>query len=149
MRKTEVWKFSSDLYAAAVVDCAKSARREAYCMLSGLPIFQSLSSTQLGAIVDLCEKETFAPDTAVGDGKHFFVVVTGNVVGLKDQSVYGAGAYFGELGLLTSSENHLDFFLKKNSEFRTKAGCECWRIRHDAFLRVLGPLGTILNGLHE
>mmetsp|Transcript_2012 Transcript_2012/g.5431 ORF Transcript_2012/g.5431 Transcript_2012/m.5431 type:complete len:791 (-) Transcript_2012:683-3055(-) len=122
----------------------KAAMYEAF--LEKVQLLEPLTKEQRNRMVDVLEEVEFNPNETIireGDaGTHFYIVVEGHVSITKsgqegELARRGVGDYFGELSLKTGAPTIA-------SVAAIEEKCKLVRMDRGAFLRLLGPLDSLL-----
>jgi len=111
---------------------------------------QSIDHYERSKIADAIKESTYAPGAQIitqGDeGNDFYIIISGNAIATKvlgeaaaptQVKEYGPSDYFGERALLKSEPRAANVIAKTELKVAT--------IDRDSFMRLLGPLDTILQ----
>ena len=115
-----------------------------------MPILQSIDHYERSKIADSIKELSFAAGTEIltqgADGDDFYLIISGEAIATKAMQPgaepvkvmdYRAGDYFGERALLKSEPRAANVVAQTDMKVAT--------IDRDSFMRLLGPLDTILQ----
>mmetsp|Transcript_50462 Transcript_50462/g.90584 ORF Transcript_50462/g.90584 Transcript_50462/m.90584 type:complete len:257 (-) Transcript_50462:50-820(-) len=108
-----LWELDRATFNNIVMEGVQRKRTQCLAVLEKVPLFQSLSRSELENIIDALKMERHAYGTVIiqqGEfGEHFYIVYDGAVIAIKHDPeqveepqtfLHEAGDYFGELALL-------------------------------------------------
>lgn len=145
-----LWQLDRNTFNHIVKDAAQVKRDRYEDFLSSVPILQSIDHYERSKIADAIKEQTYPAQSTIikqGDeGDDFFIIISGNAVATKSLNGaaqpttvkdYGPSDYFGERALLKSEPRAANVI--STSELKVAT------IDRDSFMRLLGPLDTILQ----
>jgi len=146
--ESEVWSLDRAAFRNLVVTSAEAQFKARVEFLNGVDVLQVLNGNERAVLAEVLEEEEFEDDEAVleqgeRDDK-MFILQTGKAVacirgeqGEVEVMHYSRGDYFGEIALLSGQP-------RKASVYAV-GSCTCLYISRQTFLRVLGPLTSLLE----
>lgn len=144
----EAWALDRETFQHVTISHVAAKRRQYEAFLSRVPVFATLTSSEVLALADTLEPVSFAAGEVVvrqGDAAadRFYVVETGELAGTME-GVEGEvcprltpGAYFGERALLTDAP--------RAATITAVVPSRCVAMDRAAFHRLLGPLQDLLQ----
>lgn len=145
-----LWQLDRNTFNHIVKDAAQNKRDRYEDFLSSVPILQSMDHYERSKIADAIKETPFKAGSQIikqGDeGNDFYIIISGEAIATKSmesgsapQEVmqYKPGEYFGERALLKSEPRAANVIAKTDINVAS--------IDRDSFMRLLGPLDTILQ----
>ena len=145
-----LWQLDRNTFNHIVKDAAQTKRDKYEDFLSSVPILQSIDHYERSKIADSIKELSFAAGTEIltqgADGDDFYLIISGEAIATKTMQPgaepvkvmdYRAGDYFGERALLKSEPRAANVVAQTDMKVAT--------IDRDSFMRLLGPLDTILQ----
>jgi len=146
--ESEVWCLDRSAFQNLVVRSSAALFKSYSEFLSGVDIFHVLNANEQASLAEVLEEEEFEDDEAIlqqgeKDDK-MFILHSGNAVaciqgpeGEIEVMQYSKGDYFGEIALLLGEP-------RKASVYAV-GPCKCLYISRETFVRILGPLTSVLE----
>ena len=144
-----LWQLDRNTFNHIVKDAAQNKRDKYEDFLGSVPILQTMDHYERSKIADAIKEHSFAAGQTIitqGDeGNDFYLLISGNCIATKSSSGaqatkvmdYGPSDYFGERALLKSEPRAANVIAQTDVKVAT--------IDRDSFMRLLGPLDTILQ----
>ncbi len=145
-----LWQLDRNTFNHIVKDAAQSKRDKYENFLESVPILQTMDHYERSKVADAIKEQTYAAGTTIitqGDGGNdFYLLIEGQAVATKSMQAgsepqqvkeYNPSDYFGERALLKSEPRAANVIAKTDVKVAT--------IDRDSFMRLLGPLDTILQ----
>uniref|UniRef100_A0A7S1WMR6 cGMP-dependent protein kinase n=1 Tax=Alexandrium catenella TaxID=2925 RepID=A0A7S1WMR6_ALECA len=145
---SEVWALDRTAFRNLVVLSAETQFRARVDFLNGVDVFQVLDERERASLAEVLEEEEFEDDEAIVEQDEkddkMFILQTGKAVacirgeqGEVEVMQYSAGDYFGEIALLSGEPRKASVYAVGHAT--------CLYITRPTFLRVLGPLKSLLE----
>lgn len=145
-----LWQLDRNTFNHIVKDAAQNKRDRYEDFLASVPILQSMDHYERSKIADAIKETSFKAGTTIitqGDeGNDFYIIISGEATATKSMEAgaapqevmqYKPGEYFGERALLKSEPRAANVIAKTDMSVAS--------IDRDSFMRLLGPLDTILH----
>lgn len=144
------WKLDRDTFNNIVKDAAAKKREKYDSFLQNVEILKNMDPYERSQLGDAIKEATFKEGdfiiTEGQEGNAFFLISEGTAIATKNLGGneptkvkdYERGNYFGERALLTSE-------LRAANIVVTSAECVVLSIDRETFIRLLGPLQSILQ----
>jgi len=142
---TVLWSLDRVSFRSIVLEANTKKASMYESFLEKVQLLEPLTKDQRNRMVDALEEVTYAPGQAIikegEEGTHFYIIVEGDVSITKEGQAAelarrSASDYFGELSLKTGAPTI--------ASVSAVALCKLIRMDRGAFLRLLGPLDSLL-----
>jgi cAMP-dependent protein kinase regulator len=144
----EVWALDRVCFRNLVVRSAEAQFRQRVEFLNAVDVFHVLNENERAALAEVLEEEEFEDDEAIVEqgekDDKMFILRSGKAVacikgeqGEVEVMQYSNGSYFGEIALLSGEPRKASVY--------SVGPCTCLYISRSTFLRVLGPLQSLLE----
>lgn len=145
-----LWQLDRNTFNHIVKDAAQSKRDKYESFLESVPILQTMDHYERSKVADAIKEQSYTAGATIitqGDGGNdFYLLIEGQAVATKSMQAgaepqqvkeYNPSDYFGERALLKSEPRAANVIAKTDVKVAT--------IDRDSFMRLLGPLDTILQ----
>jgi|EP00927_Polykrikos_kofoidii_P073821 cAMP-dependent protein kinase regulator len=140
-----VWELARETFNFIVMEAVKAKRAQCSEVLHKVPMFATLSESEVENIIDALKQEKFQYGSTIitqGDeGHHFYIIYAGEVMASRDPCdgsepitmFHKAGDYFGELSMLTGQA-------RAASVVACSQEVQLLSMDRATFKRLMGPL---------